>query len=295
MNKLIGDHSIEIVKKPCSEAYFSHDAFAGFSIANLAYGTNLKVHCKALQEIYHLQIIVKGHCFWRFDNEMLVLKKGHAVILNPYEPIEHQYSPDCHKLILKIPEAFIKDIFLNTYDRIPKAGLKFDRSVIDIQKNPSLARLIEAISLETDEASNSVYGISNCYREIIVKKLIALFQHNGKIESKTFDDRPELDHILKYIHENIKKDIEIAELAAISNKSVRSIYNLFSKSLSTTPKIYIKNLKLQKLRNEILEGEARNVTEAAFEYGFTHLGHFSSDYRKLFGELPSQTLHSRRH
>jgi AraC-like DNA-binding protein len=32
------------------------------------------------------------------------------------------------------------------------------------------------------------------------------------------------------------------------------------------------------------------VTQVAYDNGFYHLGRFSADYRRLFGELPSKTL-----
>jgi AraC-like DNA-binding protein len=32
------------------------------------------------------------------------------------------------------------------------------------------------------------------------------------------------------------------------------------------------------------------VTDAAFRFGFTHLGEFSQQYRRTFDETPSQTL-----
>ena len=35
------------------------------------------------------------------------------------------------------------------------------------------------------------------------------------------------------------------------------------------------------------------VKQIAYSHGFSHLGHFSSDYRQLFGEAPSETLRRR--
>ena len=41
-------------------------------------------------------------------------------------------------------------------------------------------------------------------------------------------------------------------------------------------------------------GEAQSVTEAATRFGFWHFGHFATEYRALFGELPSETFRRRR-
>jgi AraC-like DNA-binding protein len=35
-----------------------------------------------------------------------------------------------------------------------------------------------------------------------------------------------------------------------------------------------------------------NITSAAGTYGFSHLGHFTAEYRRRFGQLPSETLRS---
>jgi AraC-like DNA-binding protein len=32
------------------------------------------------------------------------------------------------------------------------------------------------------------------------------------------------------------------------------------------------------------------VTAVAFRWGFSHLGHFTTDYKRRFGETPSETL-----
>jgi AraC-like DNA-binding protein len=52
---------------------------------------------------------------------------------------------------------------------------------------------------------------------------------------------------------------------------------------------------MQAVRKELLEGpEPDDVTRIAERWGFTHLGRFASNYQKIFGEKPSQTLKRRR-
>ena len=95
-----------------------------------------------------------------------------------------------------------------------------------------------------------------------------------------------------YIQDNIKKDVSVEELASVSRVSKRTLYNLFAKYRSITPMSYIKQKKLSEVRRllQTKEGAIRNVTEVAMDYGFIHLGRFSGDYKKTFGELPSETL-----
>ena len=49
--------------------------------------------------------------------------------------------------------------------------------------------------------------------------------------------------------------------------------------------------RLHAVRESLLckdEGAGR-VTDAALRFGFTHLGEFSQQYRRAFGETPSET------
>jgi transcriptional regulator GlxA family with amidase domain len=50
--------------------------------------------------------------------------------------------------------------------------------------------------------------------------------------------------------------------------------------------------RLETVRGELLAAEpgSTSVTQVALRYGFAHLGRFSVEYRKLFGERPSETL-----
>ena len=60
-----------------------------------------------------------------------------------------------------------------------------------------------------------------------------------------------------------------------------------------TPKKYVKCLRLARVRERLLKAdkvERPTVIELASEQGFWHMGQFAADYRKLYGELPSESL-----
>jgi len=63
-----------------------------------------------------------------------------------------------------------------------------------------------------------------------------------------------------------------------------------------SPGRYIKTIRLNAVRRELCRAEdpRMSVYDAAARWGFWHFGHFSGDYKKLFAELPSETLNRAR-
>jgi transcriptional regulator GlxA family with amidase domain len=55
---------------------------------------------------------------------------------------------------------------------------------------------------------------------------------------------------------------------------------------------YLKTLRLQAVRTQLQLAEPATtaIAEIANRFGFQSLGHFSRDYKTMFGELPSETL-----
>lgn len=83
----------------------------------------------------------------------------------------------------------------------------------------------------------------------------------------------------------------IKELCLISGASERTLQNAFKEKYGFGPKEFIRKQKLNLVRKELLQKKSSisKVQDVAHRYGFLHLGHFSSDYKNLFGELPSET------
>jgi transcriptional regulator GlxA family with amidase domain len=77
--------------------------------------------------------------------------------------------------------------------------------------------------------------------------------------------------------------------------SRRTIQNSFQSVTQMNPVSYLRAVRLAQVRRLLTTTSPNEipVREAAMRWGFSNLGHFASDYKSLFGELPSQTLRTR--
>jgi AraC family ethanolamine operon transcriptional activator len=80
------------------------------------------------------------------------------------------------------------------------------------------------------------------------------------------------------------------ELCSQVGASRRKLTYCFQDVLGTSPMQYLRAVRLNGVRRELRSGEAAAVQDAAARWGFFHMGQFSTDYKKQFGELPSATL-----
>jgi len=74
--------------------------------------------------------------------------------------------------------------------------------------------------------------------------------------------------------------------------SERTLRKAFHKTYGLPPCRHLRMLRLSEARRALLSAdcELTTVTEVAMCFGFVELGRFSVEYRRIFGESPSQTL-----
>lgn len=78
--------------------------------------------------------------------------------------------------------------------------------------------------------------------------------------------------------------------------SPRKVEYCFHDVLGVSPARYLRAVRLNRARRDLREAAAANVRvlDVASRWGFWHLGQFAQDYKRQFGELPSQTLRGAR-
>jgi AraC family ethanolamine operon transcriptional activator len=86
--------------------------------------------------------------------------------------------------------------------------------------------------------------------------------------------------------------LRIGELCRGIGVSDRTLRDTFHKLTGMNPLAYLKIERLNLAYRALLGAGPAEVLikQVAYAVGFTHLGHFTRDYKQLFGELPSETL-----
>jgi AraC-like DNA-binding protein len=98
-----------------------------------------------------------------------------------------------------------------------------------------------------------------------------------------------------YVHENLDRNPTLSELSAISGMCARSLINAFQAVTGMSPMTYLRVQRLNAVHKALLAlgPSGTRVMDVAADWGFWHMGHFTVNYRKLFGESPSETLNHR--
>jgi transcriptional regulator GlxA family with amidase domain len=71
----------------------------------------------------------------------------------------------------------------------------------------------------------------------------------------------------------------------------RTLIQHFRDFKRTSPVRYLRTARYEKVREALRQADhEESITEIAGRWGFSHMGRFAVEYRKRFGEPPSQTL-----
>jgi AraC family ethanolamine operon transcriptional activator len=99
-----------------------------------------------------------------------------------------------------------------------------------------------------------------------------------------------------FMHAHIAEPITVAELCIELGVSRRTLQYSFQEVLGLNPVRFLRALRLNGVRRDLRDASspADSVQDTAAKWGFWHLGHFVGDYKRMFGELPSETLRRRR-
>jgi AraC-like DNA-binding protein len=106
------------------------------------------------------------------------------------------------------------------------------------------------------------------------------------------EERTVMKRVAEWAADTPEETLNLLELSQVAEVSLRQLQHAFKAYTGMTPTHWLRLRRLNSARRELLSRTAGETTVAqvAMQWSFWHLGRFSSSYRALFQELPSQTL-----
>jgi AraC family ethanolamine operon transcriptional activator len=95
-----------------------------------------------------------------------------------------------------------------------------------------------------------------------------------------------------YLIAHLEQPLTLKDLCKALHVSRTPLFNGFQEVFGVGPMEYLKVQRLHSVRQMLKTADPRtdNVTAIAQRFGFWSAGHFTRDYKQMFGELPSATL-----
>jgi AraC-like DNA-binding protein len=209
-------------------------------------------------------------------------------------PVDFAYSANFRQLMVWIDSGRL-DRTVTALWGTPRIG-----ALVSRQSDPNspvllaLRRAVEfAISeLEIVGKESSPVALAEMQDLIVTRFLYSHYSDfvDGAREP-LLPSRPQMRRLEDYLRMHWNEPATVDKLAQIANVGARSIFRYFKQVHGATPLDFMKSLRLQEARRGLLNPhEATSVSSEALRCGFNNMGHFAKDYRRKFGELPSETL-----
>ena len=306
MANICGPHKLKASSPQCVHFQHAGNVLKSMStvIGYIEYGTDVTIDIDAsVLSSYSVSLPIIGQQELRKSNGLLMSDSSNGLIVSPYDQQELSIAGNCRKIQVAIKCAAMRQVLEELLQRPIQQPIVFETQVSTTQGAPAAWwRLVKYLVVEMDQARD-LFGHIAIARDIeraLIKGLILSQPNNYSRELVGLSHAHYPEHLLKakqFIHEHASDEINLDEVGRAAGVSRFKLYEDFKKYFGITPTLYLKRFRLEAVRQALLEGGCdENITAVAMRWGFNHLGRFSSDYKKLFLEVPSKTVErSRKH
>lgn len=267
------------------------------SFSIMSYGADVHVAPQELDAFFLVQLPLRGEDRIESGNQVRSSRPGSGTIHCPGQSFSMNWSSNCSKLVVRIEREALERHATNLIGRPLRQALQFDtdlntRSGGGQAWETTIRQLLRSLQQNPELVAHPLMRAQ--FEQLIMSGLL-VWQGNSLSDSLDRPDTEVLPRHLKvaeeYMHAHLDTAITNEQLAELTGISLRTLYNSFRKFRGVSPMRYLRDLRMEKVRQELLDTQKfRSVTSVATRWGFFELGRFAAEYRKRYGESPSDTL-----
>ena len=261
-----------------------------------AYGVPIKIKL-ANTGYFRLQYCSSGSAAILINKERITVDKNRSCILpSGGASVVGEYGPGYRQTALRIEAKNLTEKLIALTGLPINRALEFEWMVnLETSSSQHLRRMMELLMQILDSAVTETPSLAIAeFEQALMVAFLCANRHNYShlLERRPSNSAPwQVRRAEEYIEANWDRPISVEDVAAVAGVSARSIFRTFQQSRGYSPLAFAKQVRLRHARCILnLADATTTVTDVAFACGFGDLGHFSKDYRRMFGELPSQAL-----
>ncbi len=272
--------------------------------ASTAFQTTTKLEMYEGREHYAVMVPISGAFQVEYGHFHQATSTGEMVVFSPERHLTLTQGPGCQRITVYVPSDMVHSRLEQLLGRPVGQRLEFDHAPNAFRNGGryllhSLDHVFQAFSNAAALNSPTREGYEQFMEELLDHMLLSL-RHNytsALTKRVPVHNLPgDVIRALEYIHTHTDGDVTLGSLINISGVPGRTLIHHFNRFLGTSPVRYARFNRFEMVNTELRNSHDPDATvsSVANKYGFRHMGRFAVEYRRLFGELPSQTLRSAR-
>lgn len=255
-----------------------------------SYYTNDERVCRSTVKDHMLVYVCSGEMLLQEGKTKTRIQKGECAFLRKDNRVSLTKQPKGKEqfkgISMVFNRSFLRDYF-QTFDRgrLPSLARKQTPSVIKLPRTPAIESLFQSMLPYFNSSTKPSDRIIQLKMQEGVYSLLDI---DEQFYPSLFDfTEPWKIDIMDFMENNYADDLSMEDIAHYTGRSLATFKRDFKKLSSLPPQKWLMEKRLNVARGKLLN-ENKTVSDVYLEVGFKNISHFSTAYKKQFGNPPSK-------
>jgi AraC-like DNA-binding protein len=269
----------------------------------LQYGVAATIRAAPARNDYWVQMPIRGSLDASFGEDCISCNPRLAVVLSPTRDDYYVMRSDAggarihvcinRDALLGHLGALLGEPVTRPFEFDPRMALTsgYGRSLIG-------CLLMAVADFERCDGTLSHPIMTTMFEQLVMTGLLLAHPHawSERLRQREKPIAPrDVKWAIDYMESRLDAPITLADIVEVSGIPGRTLFKHFQDWKGVSPMRFLRNARFRRAREALKSARPdASVTDIAMSWGFSHMGRFSVEYRKRFGESPSKTLGRRR-
>ena len=290
------DLVLEPLRPDGFEARLTGHAVASANLVQAHYPGGMRLGRDTPRDNLTIRIVTAGGTLYSVGRETLAAVPGQGLILNTALADSGEYAQGSVHSTFTLHGEEVARMLQAAFERPVTERLDFALP-FDARSatGAALAGIMAAIAtgLQGDAPLASAPHAARRLRDAVIMLVLESFPHvySSWFERQAAAPAPwQIRRAIEFIDAHSSGPLTVQDVTQAIGIGLRSLQEGFRRHKQMSPHDYLKQARLAGVRAELLDPlSTRSIEEIARHWGFVNRGHFALDYRRSFGERPSQT------